>query len=80
MPAGTQPGEVIVLRGQGMPALRRGRHGDLRVLVNVVIPRRLTPEQRDLLGQFSDTITEENLRSEDSMFAKLRRALRSQAA
>ncbi len=80
VPAGTQPGEVIVLRGQGMPALRRGRHGDLRVLVNVVIPRRLTQEQRELLGQFSETITEENLRSEDSMFAKLRRALRSQAA
>jgi molecular chaperone DnaJ len=80
VPAGTQPGEVIVLRGQGMPALQRGRHGDLRVVVNVLIPRRLTPEQRDLLGQFSETITEENLRSEDSMFAKLRRALRSQAA
>jgi molecular chaperone DnaJ len=80
IPAGTQPGEVIVLRGQGMPALRRGRRGDLRVLVNVLIPRRLTDQQRDLLAQFSDTITEENLRSEDSMFAKLRRALRSQAA
>jgi molecular chaperone DnaJ len=80
IPAGTQPGEVIVLRGQGMPALRRGRRGDLRVLVNVLIPRRLSPEQRELLAQFSDTITEENLRSEDSMFAKLRRALRSQAA
>jgi molecular chaperone DnaJ len=80
IPAGTQPGEVIVLRGQGMPALRRGRRGDLRVVVNVVIPRRLTAEQRELLGAFNDTITEENLRSEDSMFAKLRRALRSQAA
>jgi molecular chaperone DnaJ len=80
IPAGTQPGEVIVLRGEGMPSLRRGRRGDLRVLVNILIPRRLTAEQRDLLAQFSDTITEENLRSEDSMFAKLRRALRSQAA
>jgi molecular chaperone DnaJ len=80
IPAGTQPGEVIVLRGQGMPALRRGRHGDLRVLVNVIIPRRLTAEQRELLGQLRDSLTEENLRSEDSMFAKLRRALRSQAA
>ena len=80
VPAGTQPGEVILLRGQGMPSLRRGRHGDLRVLVNVVIPRRLTAEQRELLGQLSDSLTEENLRSEDSMFAKLRRALRSQAA
>jgi molecular chaperone DnaJ len=63
IPAGTQPGEVIVLRGQGMPALRRGRHGDLRVLVNVIIPRRLTAEQRELLGQLKDSLTEENLRS-----------------
>ncbi len=37
--AGTQPGEVVVLRGQGMPAIRSGRRGDLRVVVNVVIPR-----------------------------------------
>jgi molecular chaperone DnaJ len=80
MPAGTQPGEVIVLRGQGMPALRRGRHGDLRVVVNVVIPRRLSAEQHELLERFNETLTEENLRSEESMFAKLRRALHSRAA
>jgi molecular chaperone DnaJ len=80
IPAGTQAGEVIVLRGQGMPALRRGRHGDLRVVVNVLIPRRLSSEQRDLLERFNETLTEENLRSEESMFAKLRRALHSRAA
>jgi molecular chaperone DnaJ len=80
IPAGTQAGEVVVLRGQGMPALRRGRHGDLRVVVNVVIPRRLSAEQREMLERFNDTLTEENLRSEESMFAKLRRALHSRAA
>jgi molecular chaperone DnaJ len=80
VPVGTQPGEVLVLRGQGMPSLRRGRRGDLRVVVNVVIPRRLTPEQREMLEQFSGTLTEENLHSGESVFAKLRRALRSQAA
>jgi molecular chaperone DnaJ len=78
--AGTQPGEVLVVRGEGMPALRRGRHGDLRVLVNVVVPRRLRPEQRELLEQLNETLTDENLRSDESVFAKLRRALRSQAA
>jgi molecular chaperone DnaJ len=78
--AGIQPGEVIVLRGQGMPALRRGRQGDLRVLVNVIVPRRLGAEQRELLERLSETITEENLRSEESVLAKLRRVLRSQAA
>jgi molecular chaperone DnaJ len=80
LPAGTQPGEVLTVRGEGMPSLRRGRRGDLRVVVNVVIPRRLKPEQRELLEALNDSMTEENLRSQESMFAKLRRALGSQAA
>ncbi|HEY1457254.1 MAG TPA: molecular chaperone DnaJ [Solirubrobacteraceae bacterium] len=80
IPPGTQPGEVLTLRGQGMPALRRGRRGDLRVVVNVLVPRRLSDEQRELLNRLNETLTEENLHSEESMFAKLRRALRSQAA
>jgi molecular chaperone DnaJ len=77
---GTQPGEVLTIRGEGMPSLGRSRRGNLRVVVNVVIPRRLSDEQRALLEQLSGTLTEENLRSEESMFAKLRRALGSQAA
>jgi molecular chaperone DnaJ len=80
IPPGTQPGEVLTLRGQGMPGLRRGRRGDLRVVVNVVVPRRLSAEQRELLERLNETLTEENLRTEESVFAKLRRALRSQAA
>jgi molecular chaperone DnaJ len=80
LPAGTQPGEVLTLRGQGMPGLRNGRRGDLRVVVNVVVPRRLTDEQRELMEHLNATLTKENLHSEESMFAKLRRALGSQAA
>jgi molecular chaperone DnaJ len=80
VPAGTQPGDVLSLRGEGMPALGRRRHGDLRVVINVVIPRRLSDEQRKLLEALSTTLTPENLRSSESMLAKLRRALGSQAA
>jgi len=80
LPAGTQPGEVLTTRGEGMPSLRRGRRGDLRVVVNVVVPRRLTNEQRELTERLNDSLSEENLRSHESMFAKLRRALGSQAA
>jgi molecular chaperone DnaJ len=80
IPAGSQAGDVLTLRGKGMPSLRHGRHGDLRVVLNVVIPRRLSEEQQDLLRQFNATLTEENLRSEESVFTKLRRALRNQAA
>lgn len=78
--AGTQPGEVLTVRGQGMPSLRRGRRGDLRVVVNVIVPRRLSPEQRELMQRLNDSLSEENLRSQESVFTKLRRALGSQAA
>ena len=80
LPAGTQPGDALTLRGEGMPSLGGGRRGDLRVVVNVVIPRGLSDEQRELLERLNGTLTPENLRSEESMFAKLRRALGSQAA
>ena len=75
MPAGTQPGETIVMNGRGMPPLGRGRTGDLRVVINVVIPRRLTRKQSDLLEQFSESLTEDNLREDEGMIAKLKRAL-----
>lgn len=78
--AGTQPGEVLTVRGEGMPVLGRNRRGNLRVVVNVIVPRRLTPEQRELMEQLNDSLSEDNLRSQESVFAKLRRALGSQAA
>ena len=71
--AGTQPGETITLGGRGMPPLRRGRTGDLRVVVNVTIPRRLTADQRDMLERFADSLTEDNARADEGMIAKLRR-------
>ena len=75
VPAGIQPNETLTLRGRGMPALRRGRRGDLRVVVNVVIPRRLSAEQRQLMEQLAATLGEDNLRSEDEgVFSKLKRA------
>jgi molecular chaperone DnaJ len=74
IPAGTQPNETLVLRGKGMPALRGRHHGDLQVVVNVVIPKRLKREQRELLQQLSDSLTADNLRTEDGVFSKLKRA------
>src|SRR4051812_15593622 len=50
--AGTQPGQIVVLRGRGMPVLQGFGRGDHRVLVNVVVPRNLSDEQRRLLAEF----------------------------
>jgi len=58
---GTQPGERIVLRGKGMPRLRRHGCGDLIVVLNVQVLRNLTDEQRELLERLGATISESNL-------------------
>jgi molecular chaperone DnaJ len=78
VPAGTQPATVLSVKGKGMPALRRSARGhvtgDLRVVANVVIPRRLTGEQRTLLESLAESVTAEQLRADDeSMVGKLRR-------
>jgi molecular chaperone DnaJ len=77
---GTQPGTVIGLPGLGMPSLRRGRRGDQRVVVNVVVPRHLSARQRGLLEELEGSLEDANLSepSEDgreSLFARVRRAL-----
>jgi molecular chaperone DnaJ len=74
IPAGTQPHEVLVLRGRGLPALRGRRHGDLRVVVNVVVPRHLSREQRELYDRLAESMTDHNLRTDAGVFGKIKRA------
>jgi len=51
--AGTQVGEVITLRGKGMPRFRGYGRGDLLVRVGVSIPKKLTSNQKTLLEQLA---------------------------
>ena len=52
--AGTQPDTEIRLRGKGVPHLRRsGSRGDLHVLIDVEVPRKLSRKQRELLEAFA---------------------------
>ena len=73
---GTQPGEIRVLRGRGMPVLQGFGRGDHRVLVNVAVPRKLTEEQRRLLDEFELTAGDENYRADEGFFEKLKSAFR----
>ncbi len=74
--AGTQPGQVRVLRGRGMPVLQGFGRGDQRVLVNVSVPRRLTDEQRRLLDEFERLSDDETYRADEGFFDKLKSAFR----
>ncbi len=75
IPAGTQPGTAMTIRGAGMPPLRRGRRGDLKVVVNVAIPRKLNREQRRLLQELAESFDDDAFRSDEGMLSKLRRVL-----
>jgi molecular chaperone DnaJ len=78
VPAGTQPGTVVTLRGRGMPAVGRRGRGDQQVVLNVLVPRNLTARQRELLTELHESLGDDNLRepADDSIVGKLRRAFR----
>ena len=73
---GTQPGEIVVLRGRGMPVLQGFGRGDQRVLVNVRVPRRLTDEQRELLERLEETVQGDQYEDDEGFFDKLKSAFR----
>jgi molecular chaperone DnaJ len=59
IPAGTQPGKVITLKGKGMPRLRSNGRGDQLVIINVDVPVRLTVEQRELFEKLAKSLGSE---------------------
>jgi molecular chaperone DnaJ len=58
IPAGTQPGETIVLRGKGLPHLRQRGQGDLVVHLRVVVPTELSAEQEERLRAYAEVAGE----------------------
>ena len=63
---GTQPGEIVKLKGKGMPRLRGYGKGDLLVRVDVEVPEKLTQRQRtlleDLAKEFDQNVKPKNRR------------------
>jgi len=54
IPAGTQPGEAIRLKGKGVKDLTSGRPGDMYLLIKATVPTGLSSTQKDLLKQFAE--------------------------
>jgi molecular chaperone DnaJ len=73
---GTQPGQLHVLRGRGMPVLQGFGRGDQRLLVNVEVPRRLSEEQRRHLEEFDRSAGPETYEADEGFFQKLKSAFR----
>ena len=77
--AGTQHGDTIRIRGEGLPSLRSpGRRGDLHVAVKVVTPMNLSDEQRELAERLEASLEARNAPggSRSGIFERVKRAFR----
>ena len=73
IPDGTQPGDVLRLRGKGVQRLQREGRGDMMVRVVIEVPKRLSKAQRELLEQLEMSLTEKNFEKKSSFMDKLKK-------
>ncbi|GAB4550092.1 MAG: molecular chaperone DnaJ [Ruegeria sp.] len=71
IPAGSQSGRQMRLRGKGMPALRGGGVGDMFIELAVETPVNLTARQKELLKEF-DELGEDNHPESKSFFSSVK--------
>jgi len=71
IPAGTQNGDVITLRGRGMPIPRRSIAGNLRIEVYIEVPRDLTAEHRAQLERCAELVGDHVLPKRKNFFRQL---------
>ena len=72
IPAGTQSGKVIRLRGRGVPQVRGRGRGDLHVRVFVDTPTGLTKEQEQLLRELAESRGEHLADEEHGIISRIR--------
>ncbi|MDD3520877.1 MAG: DnaJ C-terminal domain-containing protein [Actinomycetota bacterium] len=58
LPAGTQSGKTLRIKGKGMPLIKGVDYGNLYAKIKIVIPENLNDEQRKLLEEFSKKYSE----------------------
>lgn len=71
IPAGTQAGQILKLKGKGIKDLRTGNPGDQMVHLKIVTPTNLSKDQKELLQRFKE-LEPKN----ESIFTKFKKAFR----
>jgi molecular chaperone DnaJ len=70
IPAGTQPGTVLRVKGKGITSLNTGKTGDMYVEVNLEVPTKLSSKQKELIRQFGEVKPEEGAYAKRKSFAE----------
>jgi molecular chaperone DnaJ len=73
--AGTQPGSVFKVKDAGMPEVGGHRRGSLFVHFKVLVPRKLSSEQRQLLEKAAQLGGESDVETQVSLLERLKRVL-----
>lgn len=79
IPAGSQPGDVQVLRGQGMPSLHGRGRGAFHVHIRVRVPRKLDEAQKKLVEELGEALGEEPYRDDEGdggLFGRIKNVFR----
>lgn len=71
IPAGSQSGRQMRLRGKGMPAIKSSQHGDMFIELAVETPVNLTSRQKELLKEFEE-LSEDNNPESSSFFSSVK--------
>ncbi|HRW58966.1 MAG TPA: molecular chaperone DnaJ [Chlamydiales bacterium] len=72
IPAETQSGKILRVRGKGFPNVHHQGQGDLLVQIIVETPVKLTSEQKELLQKFEELLTPSNYPRKKSFFDKVK--------
>ena len=75
--AGTQPGDVIVRRGKGIPVIGGRGHGDHHVHVEVSIPKKLSGDQEEILRELAESMGDPVTPPKRGFFDSFRKRKRS---
>jgi molecular chaperone DnaJ len=76
IPAGTQTGQTFRIRGKGVPFLRQNGRGDHIVVTRVVVPTKLTDQQRKLFVELSKALDPEDQNGDrdEGLFGRIKDA------
>lgn len=78
VPAGTHSGEMLRLRGQGLPGLQSRGLGNLIVRVVIETPKKLTPRMRELFEKLREAESEASQPRRNGFFEKIKNYLKGQ--
>ena len=60
IPAYSQPGEMLRIKGKGIANVHTGRPGDLYIILKLVLPTKLSKTQKELFNELSETELDDN--------------------